>query len=87
MPYIKPEERDWLAVDCEVANGPGQLNYQVTMLVLRYLASRGRTYAAYAEIEGVLNHVSKEIYRRSTAPYEDRKRSENGEIFPPAWRG
>ena len=59
----------------------GELNFQITNLVLDYLATKGTSYGTFCEIEGVLSHVSKEVYRRRVVDYEDEKIKENGDVF------
>ena len=86
MPYIKQDERkhfdmyiDMLA-DLFVDAAPGQRNYIITRLLSKALANEC-TYNSLNEIIGVLECVKLEVYRRITAPYEDKKRDENGEVF------
>lgn len=76
MPYVTLAEKQ--IVFAETA---GQLNYQITCKLLDYLATKGERYQTYCDIEGVLSHASKEMYRRKTAAYEDKKILENGDIF------
>lgn len=83
MPYIKlSDRRDLTPRSTFSPQAAGELNFQVTSLCLQYLERMGRSYQTYAEIEGVLSHVAKELYRRSAAPYEDKKIAENGDVFP-----
>lgn len=86
MPYIREDDREYLHMQEAVAENAGQLNYQLMIYILRYMKLRGRSYQTYAEVEGVLSHISKEIYRRSAVPYEDKKMLENGDVFPGAWK-
>jgi hypothetical protein len=84
MPYVPKTLRTPYAK----ASAPvtaGELNYRITELCLEFMTAHGRSYATYCTVEGVLNHVSKEFYRRSAAPYEDRKIIENGDVFPEEW--
>lgn len=74
MPYIKPEDRYGV-----VPTTPGELNYHITKLCHEYLAP-GFNYAALNEVIGVLECAKLELYRMLAAPYEDRKRAENGPI-------
>lgn len=86
MPYIKREGRPGLDKGQVPPETSGELNYLITRLCLAYAQSKGKSYQTFAEIEGVLQHVSKEFYRRSAAPYEDRKIAENGDVFPRGWK-
>jgi hypothetical protein len=80
MPYIEKGVRESLA-DGRVATKPGELNYQMSQLIKGYIAMNGRSYTTFNAIAGVLSCLSMEIYRRLTAPYEDKKLSEHGDVF------
>ena len=83
MPYISKELRDPLYYESET-NKPesaGELNYVITMLCARYLFDNGEGYAAHNEIIGALECAKLEFYRRMTAPYEDTKIKENGDVY------
>lgn len=80
MPYIKSETRNALA-QFESPLTAGELNYLLTMYILDYLSDKGESYQTYCEIEGVLSHVSKELYRRRVSDYEDEKIKENGDVY------
>jgi len=87
MPYIKPEIRSIL--DQQISNiitsikekdwTPGDLNYIITKICLSYINEP--SYKNYNEVIGVLECVKQELYRRKVAPYEDKKRDENGEVY------
>ena len=85
MPYIKGLARPQidLAVS-DIANDvyrqPGALNYAITKLVQAFLGE-DENYASFATATGVLENVKQEMYRRLVAPYEDRKRAENGDVY------
>jgi hypothetical protein len=86
MPYIKKEVRTLLKEVLEImASNPihnaGELNYIITCLTQIYIAKKGESYQTYCEIEGVLSHVSKELYRKKTSIYEDIKEQENGSVW------
>lgn len=89
MPYIAKSERRrlagllvplWDAVAGQLFTA-GQLNFILTKLVLRFARRRGESYAGYNEALGVLEAVKLELYRRMVAPYEDKKREENGDVY------
>lgn len=83
MPYVKQEDR------AELNSGrypttPGELNYSITKLVREYLGymfHQPPNYAAYNEVIGVLDSAKLEFYRRVVSPYEDEKKSENGDVY------
>jgi len=85
MPYIISEKRrvfkkplgDLMAFVEE----PGDLNYVISKLCLKYLRMKEPTsYALLNEIMGVLESAKLEFYRRRVVPYEDVKMNENGDI-------
>ena len=79
MPYIKPETRDVMLV-CRPSR-PGDLAFKLAAHINQYLQGNGRSFQTFCEVEGVLQCLSKEIYRRLTAPYEDEKIKQNGDVF------
>jgi hypothetical protein len=87
MPYIEHYMREdyahtvSAAKDALYASTPGELNYLLTCICNIYLGEHGTSYQTLCEVEGVLSHVSKEMYRRVTAPYEDKKCAERGDVF------
>lgn len=76
MPYIPEIQRDLL-----LAGGPGQLNYQITKKIDQYLEVFGVNYTNINEVIGVLECAKLELYRRIAAPYEDKKITENGDVY------
>ena len=81
MPYIDPAARARLAAG-ETPADAGELNYAITMLLLRYLAEHGLHYRVINDILGALEGAKSEFYRREAVPYEEGKRAENGDVFP-----
>tara|TARA_Y100000310_G_C20631056_1_gene788661 strand:+ start:1456 stop:1755 length:300 start_codon:yes stop_codon:yes gene_type:complete len=84
MPYIKKEKRDYFYYDILDLNNEitssGELNYCITKLILNYLPSTPK-YDDYNTVIGVLECVKQELYRRLITDYEDKKCSENGDVF------
>lgn len=80
MPYIKQHDRERLATT-GVPLTPGELNYQLTMLIKRYVDEHGLCYVTINDVVGALEGAKIEFYRRVAAPYEDRKISENGDVY------
>lgn len=78
MPYIDKQKRKELKV--RHPQDAGELNYWITKQLLTYIKVRGESYQTYCEIEGVLSHASKELYRRHTALYENKKMLANGDV-------
>lgn len=61
----------------------GGLNYLLTMVVIRYLKSRGLSYQTCNDIVGALDNCKDEFRRRVQHPLEDKKIIENGDCYPP----
>jgi len=93
MPYIKKDDRHFLdpiinkLVDRieELDHGTdlaGLLNYCCTCIALRAIKRRYKhlSYWAVCMVSGVFSNISSEFYRRVAAPYEDWKRTENGDL-------
>lgn len=81
MPYIIPEDRAVLEPHSEhEAMTPGELNFQVTVLVDTYLAGH-LDYQAINDVIGVLECAKLELYRRIASPYEDQKIDLNGDVY------
>jgi len=59
----------------------GQLNYVFSAIIRGYLAQHGKKYQTMNDIVGVLECAKLELYRRVTAPYEDVKIKENGDVY------
>lgn len=83
MPYISKEARIMFRDEGRKAQKAGELNYQMSQLVRSYLAMHGPTpgYQTYNDIIGVLECLKLEVYIRLARPYEDKKISENGDVF------
>ena len=80
MPYIKKEDRIKLNKS-NISNNSCELNFQITMLINSYLERKGISYTNLNEVIGVLECAKLEIYRRLAAKYEDKKISENGDVY------
>ena len=82
MPYIKMARRECLAQNEEVPHTPGELNYLLTRQIMRYLGVHSRSYTTFTDCLGALEGAKLEFYRRVITPYEEKKRVENGEVYP-----
>jgi hypothetical protein len=79
MPYIQDHDRERV-----IGDGPknaGELNYALTELVIEYMERTGKCYNTMNDIMGALEGCKLEFYRRVTAPYEDKKIEENGDVY------
>ena len=81
MPYITQDARKELDNKERKPDALGELNYEITLLVKDYLDRQGHRYANYAGVIGVLETIILELYRRVVIPYEEKKISENGDVF------
>ena len=88
MPYIARKDRaqyqtaiDELAklVPPDRMARPGHMNYIMSLLIQRVYGGSMR-YADHNEVIGLLNCVQQEFYRRFTAPYEDEKVEQEGDL-------
>ena len=82
MPYIKPERRDALLKNGHDMQGAGELNYILTRILNRYIEHRGMSYQTLNDIIGALEGAKLEFYSRVVRHYEDKKISENGDVYP-----
>ena len=84
MPYIEPEKRE--EIDIAANNlaaavfDNGSLNYAISKLIHQEFETRFLNYENLNDIIGVLECVKQEFYRTVIAPYEDKKRLENGAV-------
>jgi hypothetical protein len=88
MPYIDTIRRDQLNGTIEEVYAfrmrtAGELTYVLTAIIERYRAQHGDQYQTFADIEGSLQGTAREFARRVVAPYEDRKRADNGDVYAP----
>tara|TARA_Y100000389_G_scaffold205136_2_gene263843 strand:- start:4394 stop:4669 length:276 start_codon:yes stop_codon:yes gene_type:complete len=90
MPYITQNERDNFDVALKQVSDEvfsmGHLNYCITTLIKNYMEQvkevEGKVgYFHYNNLIGVLECAKLELYRRQTAPYEDIKIKENGDVY------
>lgn len=98
MPYIKQEDREIVnqKIDDLIAcvETPGDLNYVISRLCHRGFQvpvndgggpPAELNYQNLNGLIGVLECVKLELYRTVVAPYEDRKRKENGPVSTLEW--
>jgi hypothetical protein len=65
----------------DAATTSGELNYQITALLTKYLQYNGLTYRSINDILGALEGAKQEFYRRVAVPYENEKLVENGDVY------
>ena len=85
MPYIPKEDRTPLHPELEEVakrvETDGQFNYALTYLARAFVGRRGGGYAAHAAALAGLECAKLEHYRTRTAPLEDLKRRQNGDVL------
>lgn len=80
MPYINKDLREKLTLVAN-AESPGELNYIFTTLLLDYVHRHGTSYQIINDVIGALEGAKLEFYRRFASEYEDKKKSENGDVY------
>lgn len=81
MPYIDIDNRERYMPRFKVAINPGQLNFQITVLITSYMREHGLNYQNANDVMGALEGAKQEFYRRAVAPYESLKIQENGDLY------
>ena len=84
MPYIKKEKRNELdnlidILTCHMVV-KGDYNYVITKILHNYIEDTELCYDNLNDAQGIIECVGKEFYRTVVAPYEDKKKKENGAI-------
>ncbi len=79
IPYIRPDLRQNLRR--VVPTDAGELNFMLTELVLSFLGKEPN-YERFNAAVGALESSKLELYRRAIAPYEDKAKERNGDVFP-----
>jgi len=80
MPYIDRMAKQEIDEGREPLT-PGELNYRITTVLMDYLERKGHKYTFINDCLGALEGAKLEFYRRVAAPYEDKKRLENGDVY------
>lgn len=80
MPYVKPDVKAYLDRG-GAATSAGELNYKITKLLLDFVETKGLSYATINDCVGALVSAKDEFNRRVTTPYEEKKISENGDVY------
>jgi hypothetical protein len=84
MPYIAKEERIKFEKPVqelsESIENDGDLNYCISLLMHKILEKRGVKYQNMNNIMGAIDCAKMEFYRTVASPYEDKRKSENGNV-------
>jgi hypothetical protein len=84
MPYIKQEDRSKfkeVLKKLPYFENPGEVNYFITKILLKYENQFPTSYKVYNEIIGVLECCKHEFYSKNIRPYEEYKCEVNGEVY------
>ena len=80
MPYIDQAARADLDAGLRKAETAGELNYQITRLLLEYY-ERNPGYRGINDVLGACQGASMEFYRRVAVNYENEKIIANGDVY------
>lgn len=80
MPYISVSDRQRLEGPRSFAKTAGELNYELTKVVKRYIGL-DFNYQKLNDAIGALEGCKLELFRRVVSVYEDKKRILNGDVF------
>lgn len=86
MPYVDPPTRKLVdplidaLMETRPVDVPGDLNYLVTCVVDAWIGDKPNYTKINAAI-GVLECAKLELYRRVAVPYEEAKKSLNGDVY------
>jgi hypothetical protein len=82
MPYITEERRRSLMRGYpDKMENAGELNWEISELIKRYIVIHGNSYITYNDVVGALECAKQEFYRRVLIPYEEIKIKTNGDIY------
>lgn len=87
MPYITQEKREEFRKVGETGHNPetrtaGELNYEITLKLLKHLQVNKLSYQTINDILGALEGAKQEFYHRIARPYEESKIRQNGDVYP-----
>ena len=80
MPYINIADRQRLEGPRSFAKTAGELNYELTKVVKRYLGT-DFNHQRLNDAIGALEGCKLELYARVVRPYKDKKIKEHGDVF------
>lgn len=81
MSYIKSKtDRTDLILGERSCENAGELNFLITSIIHQYIIEKGLNYQHINDVIGALEGCKAEFQRVLVAPYEDKKKRENGAI-------
>jgi len=84
MPYITPEQRERIVNQSRIPpmSDAGQLSFFIAKTIESYLKGRPRiNFQELNAVNGVLDTLRAEYQRQVLAPYEDKKKASNGDVW------
>lgn len=86
MPYIHKERRKALWNESNIdydstIKSKGELNFLITELLVRFLEEKGLSYHTISDAINAAKDAAVELERRVLAPYEDRAKKKNGDVY------
>lgn len=86
MPYIRDAGRAYFDKFLDILHrsaisDPGELNFLLTQVIQQYHMNHSKNYQTVNDILGALEGAKQEYYRRVVIPYENRKISENSDVY------
>jgi len=82
VPYVSTAARERLDLGGDPET-TGELNYVISTLLGDYVSRKGLSYTSTSEARSACNDAALEFYCRVVRPYEDAKRDEHGDVYPP----
>lgn len=79
MPYVNEPTR--IDLRHRTPKIPGELNYEITQLIVQYVKDKGLSYNTINDVVGALTAAKDEFNRRAVGPYEDQKIAINGDVY------
>lgn len=89
MPYVtqssryyitEPSRRSEKVVNVREIKNAGDLQYAIAYMIKDFVSRKDLNYQTCNDIMGALAGAQMEFYRRTVAPYEDKKIKENGDV-------
>ncbi len=89
MPYIKKADRYHITekplngnphINLNEIRSAGDIQFAIAVMVKDFMKRKGLNYQNCNDVMGALTGAQLEFYRRTVAPYEDKKIEENGDV-------
>lgn len=80
MPYIDQNKRSDLNAGAAPKNS-AELAYSISLLLKKYILNNKISYKTIHEILGSLEMCKFDFARRVASPFEDEKKTQNGDVY------